>query len=207
MSTPTLPQVRVDLPPGFAGLPISTSDEQNAAQVWALAGKVAEETGQSREEFAQYLHALTPGLAEQGVRLFGRFAVGDDNPGLATLTVAIQAWPARPPEGFGDNPHIVAAALAEQYRERHPGADARAIPLAIGPAMVAVEQGEFRLPPAVTGDDEVVRPGLRIEVQIPLPDNAGLAVLSVVSGDEAQWEAVVEQTRLIANSVRVDEAC
>lgn len=97
----------------------------------------------------------------------------------------------------------VADALLDVYRQKHPQADARPVRLPIGPAMVAIEVGEFRLPPEVTGQaSELVRPRLKAEYQIPLPSGEGVVILTVSAESETGWPSIARASTLVACSLR-----
>jgi len=199
------PKLRMDLPPGFVGMPVSGDDETNAGYAWVVGERVAGSIDKTAQQFGSYLMALAPKLKENGIRLVGKFAVGDTPEYVATLTMAVSRWPDADPELLASKRESVAGALVAAYLESHPEADARLVRLPIGPAMAAVEAGEFRLPPAYTGLDEtVVRPEVRAEYQIPLPDGESVLILAVAAQSETGWPAIAEQTAVVAHSVRMD---
>ncbi|MFI5561436.1 hypothetical protein ACIA2T_19330 [Amycolatopsis japonica] len=195
--------LRIDLPPGFIGMPVTGDDTTNARFALGVGEKVAAHAGRSTEDFAAALLTLTSGLKANGVRVFGKFAAGDGPEYLATLSLAVVRWPDADPEMLTVRRTAVAEALLDVYRKKHPRADARVIRLPIGPAMAAVEAGEYRLPPEFTGrPTEIVRAQAKVEYQIPLPDGEFLAVLVVAAESETGWPAVAEAASRVAHSLR-----
>jgi len=188
--------LQMDLPPGFAGMPVGADDKMNRGYAWTVAENLAAGAAKSVEEFGSYLMSLVPAMQANGIRVFGKFAVGPRRSDVATLTLGVVRWPETAP----GNHDAVVAALAEQYRGRHKHAVVRPIRLPIGPAIVAISEGEFRLP---EGD---VRAQIKAEYQIPLPDNRSVVILSVVAESEDAWPAVAEATAKVAWSLRAAEA-
>jgi hypothetical protein len=75
MMTPIAPpQLHINLPPSFAGLPMSTSAEQTAANVRELAVKVTGATSRPSHQVQAELATLAELLADMNVRLLGKFA-------------------------------------------------------------------------------------------------------------------------------------
>ncbi|MFK0247457.1 hypothetical protein ACIQUM_22415 [Amycolatopsis azurea] len=197
------PALQIDLPPGFTGMPVTGDDTMNARFALSVGEKVAAHAGRSTEEFATALMTLTPELKANGVRVFGKFAAGDSPEYLATLSLAVLRWPDADTEMLNLRRDAVAGALLDVHRKKHPRADARVIRLPIGPAMAAVEAGEYRLPPEFTGrPTEIVRVQAKVEYQIPLPDSEYLAVLVIAAESEAGWPSVAEAASRIAHSLR-----
>jgi len=182
--------LQIDLPPGFAGLPVGTDDKLNRSHAWMVAENLASRT--SVEEFGSYLMALVPAMQANGIRVFGKFAVGPRKGDVATLTLGVAQWPDTAP----GNRDAVVAALAEQYRGRHKHAVVQPVRLPIGPAIVAISGGEFHVP------DRDVRTQIKAEYQIPLPDRRSVVILSVVAEAEDAWPAVAEATAKVAWSLR-----
>ncbi|WP_326945076.1 hypothetical protein OG439_36145 [Amycolatopsis sp. NBC_01307] len=187
--------LQIDLPPGFAGMPVGGDDKLNRGHAWTVAGNLAAGAGTSVEEFGSYLMALVPAMQANGIRVFGKFAVGPRPPDVATLTLGVVQWPETAPA----NPDAVVAAMAEQYRSSHPRSVVQPVRLPIGPAVVAISGGEFHLP---AGD---VRAQIKAEYQIPLPDGRSVVVLSVATASEDAWPAVAEATARVAWSLRSQE--
>lgn len=197
------PALQIDLPPGFTGMPVTGDDTMNARFALGISEKVAAHAGRSTEEFAAALMALTPELKANGIRLFGKFAAGDGPEYLATLSFGMVRWPDADPEMLTLRRAAVAEALLDVHRKKHPLADVRVIRLPIGPAMAAVEAGEYRLPPDFTGrPTETVRVRAKVEYQIPLPGSEYLAVLVVTAESETGWPAVAEAASRVAYSLR-----
>jgi hypothetical protein len=186
--------LQIDLPPGFAGLPVGADDKMNRGQAWTIAENLG--SGTSIEDFAGYLMALVPAMQANGIRVFGKFAVGRRKGDVATLTLGVAQWPDTAP----GNRDAVVAALAEQYRGRHKRAVVQPVRLPIGPAIVAISGGEFHLP------DGDVRAQIKAEYQIPLPDGRSVVILSVVAESEDAWPAIAEATAKVAWSLRGEEA-
>jgi hypothetical protein len=186
--------LKLDLPPGFAGMPVSNDENLNRGYAWTVAENLSAGAGRSVAEFGSYLMALVPTMQANGIRVFGKFAVGPRETDVATLTLGVVRWP----EAAGDRDAVVAAMVAE-YRYRHPRAVVQPVKLPIGPAVVAVGGGEFRLP------ERDVRTQIKAEYQIPLPDGRSVVVLSVVAGSEDAWPAVAEATAKVAWSLRSQE--
>ncbi|KFU81593.1 hypothetical protein SAMN04489729_5864 [Amycolatopsis lurida] len=193
----------LDLPPGFIGMPVTADDETNAGIAKALGQKVAEATGTDAGEFSAHLRSLTPYFKENGVRLFGRFAVGEGPEHVATLalgTVRLPSVRTGPAEPDGE---VMTSALLNVYRRNHPRADVRAVRLPLGPALAAIEVGEFRLPPELTGRaDDLVQPRIKAEFQVPLPTGEGVVILAVTADSMEAWPAVAEAASRVAHSLR-----
>jgi len=187
--------LQIDLPPGFAGMPVGSDDRMNRGQAWTIAENVAAGAGKSVEEFGSYLMALVPSMQANGIRVFGKFAVGSRKGDVATLTLGVAQWPDTAP-GSRD---AVVAALAEQYRNRHKRAVVQPVRLPIGLAVVAISGGEFHLP------GREVRTEIKAEYQIPLPDRRSVVILSVVAGSEDAWPAIADATAKVAWSLRGGE--
>ncbi|SFW57664.1 hypothetical protein [Amycolatopsis australiensis] len=187
--------LQIDLPPGFAGLPVGTDDKMNRGRAWTVAESVAAGAGTSVEEFGSYLLALVPAMQANGIRVFGKFAVGPRKGDVATLTLGVAQWPEAAP-GSSD---ALVAAMADQYRSRHKRAVVHPVRLPIGPAIVAISGGEYHLP------EQDVRTQIKAEYQIPLPDRRSVVILSVVAESEDAWPAVAEATAKVAWSLRSDE--
>ncbi len=187
--------LEIDLPPGFAGMPVGTDDKMNRGHAWTIAGNLADGAGTTVEEFGSYLMALVPAMQANGIRVFGKFAVGRRKGDVATLTLGVVQWP-EPAPGSRD---ALVAAMAEQYRSRHKYAVVQPVRLPIGPAIVAFSGGEFRFPEAD------VRTQTKAEYQIPLPDGRSVVILSVVAESEDAWPAVAEATAKVAWSLRSGE--
>lgn len=171
------PELLLTPPPGFVSLPLRDPDTH---------------TGLPR-----YVTWFAQSLPEETIRLYGRFAVEADavaDPVLADLAAAVVLLD-------GDDS---VARLRQRYRARHPHADVRAIRLATGPAIVAVTAGEYRLPPDLAGHgvDTVLR-RITAEFQIPAPDGAHLALMTVSTANEAGCQAVLTAAMRVANSIRV----
>ncbi|WP_242546273.1 hypothetical protein [Amycolatopsis sp. MtRt-6] len=187
--------LQIDLPPGFAGMPVGTDDKMNRGHAWTIAENAAAGAGTSVEEFGSYLMALVPAMQANGIRVFGKFAVGPRKGDVATLTLGVAQWPDTAP----GNRDALVAALAEEYRGRHKRAVVQPVRLPIGPAIVAISGGEFHLP------EQDVRTQIKAEYQIPLPDGRSVAILSVVAESEDAWPAVAEATARVAWSLRSEE--
>ncbi|MEU8631425.1 hypothetical protein AB0C38_04590 [Amycolatopsis sp. NPDC048633] len=185
--------LQIDLPPGFAGMPVGTDDKMNRGHAWTIAENLA--SGTSIEEFGSYLMALVPAMQANGIRVFGKFAVGRRKGDVATLTLGVAQWPETSPA----NRDALVAAMAEQYRSQHKRAVVRPVRLPIGPAIVAISGGEFHLP------ERDVRTQIKAEYQIPLPDGRSVVILSVVAESDDAWPAVAEATAKVAWSLRSGE--
>ncbi|WP_370969383.1 hypothetical protein [Amycolatopsis sp. cg9] len=184
--------LEIDLPPGFAGMPVGADDKMNRGHAWTIAGNLADGAGTSVEEFGSYLMALVPTMRANGVRVFGKFAVGRRKGDVATLTLGVARWPDVAP----GNRDALVEAMAAQFRSRHEHAVVRPVRLPIGPAVVGFSGGEFRLP------DRDARTQIKAEYQIPLPDGRSVVILSVVAESEDAWPAVAEATAKVAWSLR-----
>ncbi|MGW4061006.1 hypothetical protein ACWEGE_22175 [Amycolatopsis sp. NPDC004747] len=185
--------LEIDLPPGFAGMPVGSDDRMNRSHAWMVAENL--ESGASVEQFGSYLMALIPTMQANGIRVFGKFAVGPRKGDVATLTLGVAQWPEEAP---GSRDALVAA-MAEQYRGRHKHAVVQPVRLPIGPAVVAISGGEFHLP------EREVRTQFKAEYQIPLPDGRSVVILSVMAESEDAWPAIAEATAKVAWSLRRGE--
>lgn len=206
------PELLLDLPPGFTGLPLRGSEEDNAASIDALAAELAPHAGEHAAAMPEYVNWFAHLLADNKVRLYGRFVVSDESvagPVPADLVLAVAALEAADddaPAALRRNPDIAAARLRQQYVERHPHADARVVRLAMNTAMVAVTAGEYRLPrDATRTGQETVLPQIRCEFQIPTPDGAHLVMMAVSTTSESGCQAVLTEAMRIANTIRVED--
>lgn len=188
--------LEIDLPPGFAGMPVGADDRMNRGHAWTIAESLAADAGTSVEEFGSYLMALVPTMQANGIRVFGKFAVGRRKGDVATLTLGVVQWPETAP----GNRDALVAAMAEQYRSRHKHAVVQPVRLPIGPGIVAISGGEFRLP------EREARAQIKAEYQVPLADGRSVVILSVVAESEDAWPAVAEATAKVAWSLRTQEA-
>jgi len=187
--------LQIDLPPGFAGMPVGTDDKMNRGHAWTVAENLAAGAGTSIEQFGSYLMALVPTMQANGIRVFGKFAVGRRKGDVATLTLGVVQWPEPSP----GNRDAVVAAMAAEYRKSHPRSVVQPVRLPIGPALVAFSGGEFHLP------EHDVRTQIKAEYQIPLPDGRSVVILSVVAESEDAWPAVAEATAKVAWSLRSEQ--
>lgn len=202
------PQQRValDVPPGFTGLPISAAQESGSDATAELAGQISQQTNQEPGELAELLADLATGLANINIEIYGKFAVGDDSPSLASLTLARVPLSEERAVRFSVNRQLLVDALVHQYGERKPHADVRRISLPIGPALAAVITGQYELPPEVAGTPEgLVHPVFRTEFQIPTPDGRELLLLNVNADSDSDWSTIAEQSVAVAQSLRVEQ--
>ena len=198
----TRPHVRLVPPPGFAGLPIEESEEDNARNLRALAARTAGPAGVTPQTMTEHLTLLAAVMATNGVLLYGRFAVSTTDggrPATASLALTMRALAAEASDAMVRNRGAAAAELLRLYRKRVPHAVARVVDLPIGPAMVATTAGEYRLPAGV-------RPELKAEFQIVAPDGRHLVVLAVITADEAAWPAVAAAASHVATTLRFEPA-
>lgn len=206
------PELLIDLPPGFTGLPLRGSEEDNVASIDALAANLAPHAGRHAGDMPEYVNLFAHFLDDNKVRLYGRFAVSDENvsePVLADLALAIAPLEADDddaPAALRRNPDIAAAQLLRQYRARHPNSDARVVRLGMNSAMVAVTAGAYRLPAEATRTgQEAVLPQIKCEFQIPTSDGAHVVMMTVSTSSEAGCQAVLTEAMRIANSIRFEE--
>lgn len=212
MTAPTEnePRLRIDLPAGFAGMPITGTEEDVLRSIDGVVARAAENGRTDVDELRTHLTAMTGSLAQQHVRLYGRFAVGGDDvaePALATLTLAMPELNTTPQQRdlLREQRSAVVIELARAYRERVPHAHVRANRVTLGPAIVAHSSGEYHFSADDTGGKgPMVRPEFKAEFQVPTPDLRRIIILVVVTGNEAAWPLVAAQTRRIADSVRFD---
>lgn len=210
-NAPAGPGLSIDVPPGFAGIPITGGGEQIAARVRELAATAAESAPHSADELAESFGAMAHFMAREDIRLFGRFAVSDETmpePVLANLALALPALDVDDDlaETVGNNRGEVAKQLVARYRERFPDADVHQVTLDAGPAMVAQRAGEYHIPAALSrGRGEVVRTEFKAEFQIPSPDGRRLVVMTVTTGSEQGWPLVAAEAVRIANSIGFPE--
>ena len=184
--------LQVDLPPGFAGMPVANDENLSRGHVWTVAGALAPGAGTTIEEFGSYLLALIPAMQANGIRVFGKFAVGPRRSDVATLTLGV----VQGPETAAGTREAVVATLVEKYRERHPKAVVHPLKLPIGPALAAISGGEFRLP------DRESRTQIKAEYQIPLRDGRSVVIIAAVAESEDAWPAVADATAKVAWSLR-----
>ncbi|WP_162788453.1 hypothetical protein [Amycolatopsis albispora] len=193
----TTPRISLTVPPGFTGLSLAGNPETLADRIRSLAGELAPRTGVTAAELAFHLARVADWTGPHGVRLLGKFAVGDPDPALASLTLML-----RPLGGVLPEPREEAVAgLGRSLRERRPSCQIRPITLAAGPAIAVLTEGEFRFP-----DDRGTRPVFRIDFHLPTPGGRGLVVLSV-SADTGERQAEIATAAVrVANSIRVGSA-
>lgn len=206
--TESAPGLLLTPPPGFVGLPLRTGGPDNVANIDALAAKLAPHAGEHSAELPRYVTWFAHLLAEENIRLYGRYPVDVDaldEPVLADLAAAVV------PLDIGSDDQLVAlrnhrdvvvAQLRQRYLERHPHAHTTVARLAMGPAMVAVTAGEYRLPSDLTRQ-ETVLPRIAAEFQIPTPDGAHVALLTASTAHDAACQAMLTATTRVANSIRV----
>ncbi|GAA5111862.1 hypothetical protein [Haloechinothrix salitolerans] len=204
------PELLLTPPPGFVGLPLRANEQDNAPSVDVLAAKLTPHAGEHTAELPRYVTWFAHLLAEESIRLYGRFPVDVDavaEPVLADLAVAITSLNMTSEDQLAalrSHRDVAAARLRQRYQERHPHADVRVIRLAIGPAMVAVTAGEYRLPSDLTGNGHAaVLPRITAEFQIPTPDGAHVVLMTVSTANDAACQAVLTAAMRVANSVRV----
>jgi hypothetical protein len=209
-TTPVEPRLLIDVPAGFAGIPITGSGEQIADHIRRLAEQIeAPDPGQGTSN-EESLGGIAHFLAQHDVRLFGRFAASDDDlaePALANLAVAMPTLETPPGvvAAVSPNRNAIAAMLVKQYLRRHPNAEAHVVTLASGPALVAQRAGDHRISPEVAGQShDVVIPEFKAEVQVPSPDATRLVVMVVTTTSEAGWPAVAAEAMCVANSIRFE---
>jgi hypothetical protein len=191
------PQLILEPPPGFAGLTLGESKEDNARTLHELAGRIAVQAGVDTGTMAGYLTVLATVMAVNKVQLYGRFTVSTVDSGQVA-SLALCMLPLASPS---DNPAIrhrpaAAAELLKQHRKRVPHAEAHVVELPIGPAMIAATAGEHRLP-----SGRVV-PEFKAEFQIPAPDGVQLIVLAVTTESETAWPSVAAAAKRVAESLR-----
>jgi hypothetical protein len=209
MTTSATPRLLLEPPPGFVGLPLGESDEDNATNLRRLADTVAARSGQNAGRMTEHLRVLAAIMARNQVRLFGRFAIRTDDgePVLAGLTLAMPALAGANDirAKVADNRAITAAALLRRHRKHDPHAMAGIITLPIGPAVVAASAGDYRLPPGPTGKPRpVVRPEFKAKFQIPAPDGTHLIVMTVTTDSEAGWPTVAGEALRVARSMKFE---
>lgn len=190
------PELLLTPPPGFVGLPLH-ADEQ---------ATLTPHSGERATGLPRYVTWFAHLLAEEDIRLYGRFAVVDgvvDAPVLADLAVAVAPWDGDDRATVRGNRDVAVARLRKQYLARQPHADVRVLRLAIGPAMVAVTAGQYRLPPDVTRHGQDVLPRISAEFQIPTPDGTHVALMTVSTANEAGCQGVLTTAMRVAYSIRV----
>jgi hypothetical protein len=204
----------IDLPGGLAAVRLDAAAEPLDRQARRLLDQLGG-AGPPVGGIEQTTSAVTAALTRLGalnVQLIGKFAVPTaDGPATATVVLAVHPLPVRDREAAAANRTGLAAAVREIVQRRHPAAETRVVPLAIGPAAAGVWFGELRLPPERTGtEQEVIVPTYRVQFLIPLPTPlpaAGqLVTLDVSTVSAPGWPAVARQAVSIANSVRFGHA-
>lgn len=207
------PRVRLTLPPGFAGLPLGESEQDNARNLRELAERIAAPAGMDKGTMLRHLTVLATVMARNQVLLFGRFLVSatdTERPAPANLVMSVAPLAVAPTGRSAvaaRNRGAAAADLLRRHRERVPRAVAHVVDLPVGPAMVAATAGDYRLPPETTGrPDPLVRPEFKAEFQILAPDGLHLIALAVTTGDETAWPAVAAAAMRVATSLRFEPA-
>jgi hypothetical protein len=165
-------RLTLDLPPGFAGLPLGDSAEETAAYIRDTARQLADRTGR---DVTGELGTLAAVMAKRWIRLLGRFAVCADEPALATLALA-----------------VVPLGAEKSVPPRDPHASTRAVRLPIGPAQLIVRAGDRLLPSGA-------RPELSAEFRVATP--GALVVLTVTTNSEPAWPAVAAEAMRVATSM------
>ncbi len=206
-TTAPAPGLLLTPPPGFVALPLRADDQDNPTGIDALAAKLTQHTTE-REDLPRYVTWFTHLLPEDSIRLYGQFAVDVDSldePVLADLAAAVVPLDVDSDDqlvALRNHRDVVVAQLRQRYLARHPHAHTTVARLAMGPAMVAVTAGEYRLPPDLTRN-EAVLPRIAAEYQIPTPDGAHVALLTASTAQEAACHAVLTAVTRVANSIRV----
>lgn len=204
------PQLLVDVPAGFAGIPITSSGEDITRHLRGLVARSAESGYQEQDELLDNLGAVAHTMARENIRLFGRFAVADESspePALANLALAMPRLDvdAEHADTLKQNRVLVVRELLRRYRERVPDADVRSHRVALGPALIAQRAGEYHFPAELThGQGPRVRTEFKVEFQIPSPDMMWLVIMTVTTGSEQAWPLVAAQARRVADSVRLE---
>ncbi len=209
-TTEPAPELLLTPPPGFVGLPLRADEQDNATTIDALTAKLTPHANEHAPELPRYVTWFAQLLAEENIRLYGRFAVDVaalDEPALADLAVAIVSLNTTSEDQLAalrSERDVAVARLRQQYLARQPHADARVIRLAMGPAMVAVTAGEYRLPPDLARNGRAaVLPRITAEFQIPTPDGAHVVLMTVSTANETACQAVLTAAMRVANSIRV----
>lgn len=209
-TTEPAPELLLTPPPGFVGLPLHVDEHQKAASIDALAAKLIPHVGERAAEVPRYVTWFAHLLAEENIRLYGQFAVdvaGLEDPVLADLAIAVAPLDITQDDqlvAMRSHRDVAVAQLRQQYLARHPHAHATVIQLAMGPAMVAVTAGEYRLPPDLIRDgQESVLPRIAAEFQIPTPDGTNIVLLTASTANDAACRAMLTAAMRVANSIRV----
>lgn len=209
-TTEPAPELLLTPPPGFVGLPLRADEQNDTASVDALAAKLTPHAGERAPELPRYVTWFAHLLAEENIRLYGQFAVEvaeRDEPVLADLAVAVAPLDiARDDQLVAMRSHrdVAVARLRQRYLARHPHAHATVVRLAMGPALVAVTAGEYRLPPDLTRNGRAaVLPRITAEFQSPTPDGAHVVLMTVSTANETACQAVLTAAMRVANSIRV----
>ncbi|KEI45405.1 hypothetical protein [Saccharopolyspora rectivirgula] len=200
--------IQLEYPPGFAGLSIAgTTEQQLRERAQSLVNAAAQHGDIDPAELTDQLMAVCERLNRFRILVFGAFPTQTAQPATATMTLA--SAPLRNAEGVAtgrDARSALATALLEEYQRRHPHADARVVRLPAGPSIAAVHHGELRLPAGEFGlSQDEVRPVYRAEFQFVSPDARQLAVLDVTTGSADGWEYVAGQAARTARSLRFAE--
>lgn len=207
-TTAPAPGLLLTPPPGFVALPLRADEQDNVTSIDALAAKVTPRAHEHGADLPRYVTWFTNLLPEDSIRLYGQFAVDVDaldEPVLADLAAAVVPLDIDSDGqlvALRNHRDVVVAQLRQRYLARHPHAHTTVARLAMGPAMVAVTAGEYRLPPDLTRHDAVL-PRIAAECQIPTPDGAHVALLTASTAQEAACHAVLTAVTRVANSVRV----
>lgn len=206
-TTESAPGLLLTPPPGFVALPLR-ADKPDDGTIEALAATLTPPTGE--HTLPRYVTWFTHLLAEDAIRLYGQFTVdadAHDEPVLADLAAAVIPLDIDSDDqvvALREHRDVVVARLRQQYIARHPHAHTTVVRLTMGPAMVAVTAGEYRLPPDLTRHGHAaVLPRVAAECQLPTPDGAHIALLTASTAHEAACQAMLTATMRVANSIRV----
>ncbi|SDD39194.1 hypothetical protein [Actinokineospora iranica] len=204
--TSAIQGLRLELPPGFAALPIGENAAAQRDHAFELVRK-AESAGQDVGDAvttAEQMVGVFDALRAMDIQLCGKFAVvTDDAPATATVLLSVQRLRSADPAAAAGDLVGMTGAVKELFQRRNPQAQTRTIQLPIGHAVAALVVGEFRIPPERFGaEDELVIPTFRAVFLIPLTTGDHLAALDVSTTSEAGWPEISRQAVAIARSLR-----
>ncbi|MPY96487.1 MAG: hypothetical protein GEU97_00520 [Actinophytocola sp.] len=204
--TESAPGLLLTPPPGFVGLPLHADERDTAAGIDSLTAKLVPHASEHAADLPRYVTWFAHLLAEKNIRLYGQFAVEvRDKAVLADLAAAVVPLDVDSDDqlvALRNHRDVVVAQLRQRYLAHHPHAHTTVTRLALGPAMVAVTAGEYRLPPDLTGH-EAVLPRIAAEFQIPTPDGAHVVLLTASTAHDAACQSMLTAATRVANSVRV----
>lgn len=180
-----IPPLFFELPDGFHPLPLDTEAEKRQEALSRLVREIYP-NGDDRlwNGFTPVYDGVTEAMLAAGLEFaaMGFFDTGAG--GVAQCSFTIAVVPSRHP-----SPDVAADGIREVLLRTASGVDALRLDLACGPAVagISVQEVTFDGAYTATGQDTAVRMG-RLQVYVPFPTGACLAVLTLETAAMEYWE-------------------